>query len=190
MAEALQCGAAAAVAGKFVEVVADADVALGGVASIPSAGALELGSATATRPAAIAVLHRLVARAVCSLGNALGATDAIAGGLVVTVGAFGGQGSVTASCVVAAAAACHKLTRESQFLLYPFAMGAFTGAEAFEGGARAAGTFESLLVLSDALVAAGLVRLGPAAVLLEQTLALVAAGGRRRRLRSTKTHSR
>ena len=189
MAEALQCGAAAAVAGKFVEVVADADVALGGVASIPSAGALELGSATATRPAAIAVLHRLVARAVCSLGNALGATDAIAGGLVVTVGAFGGQGSVTASCVVAAAA-CHKLTRESQFLLYPFAMGAFTGAEAFEGGARAAGTFESLLVLSDALVAAGLVRLGPAAVLLEQTLALVAAGGRRRRLRSTKTHSR
>ena len=189
MAEALQCGAAAAVAGKFVEVVADADVALGGVASIPSAGALELGSATATRPAAIAVLHRLVARAVCSLGNALGATDAIAGGLVVTVGAFGGQGSVTASCVVAAAA-CHKLTRESQFLLYPFAMGAFTGAEAFEGGARAAGTFESLLVLSDALVATGLVRLGPAAVLLEQTLALVAAGGRRRRLRSTKTHSR
>ena len=189
MAEALQCGAAAAVAGKFVEVVADADVALGGVASIPSAGALELGSATATRPAAIAVLHRLVARAVCSLGNALGATDAIAGGLVVTVGAFGGQGSVTASCVVAAAA-CHKLTRESQFLLFPFAMGAFTGAEAFEGGARAAGTFESLLVLSDALVATGLVRLGPAAVLLEQTLALVAAGGRRRRLRSTKTHSR
>ena len=189
MAEALQCGAAAAVAGKFIEVVAGADVALGGVASIPSAGALELGSATATRPAAIAVLHRLVARAVCSLGNALGATDAIAGGLVVTVGAFGGQGSVTASCVVAAAA-CHKLTRESQFLLYPFAMGAFTGAEAFEGGARAAGTFESLLVLSDALVATGLVRLGPAAVLLEQTLALVAAGGRRRRLRSTKTHSR
>ena len=162
MAEALQCGAAAAVAGKFVEVVADADVALGGVASIPSAGALELGSATATRPAAIAVLHRLVARAVCSLGNALGATDAIAHGLVVTVGAFGGQGSVTASCVVAAAA-CHKLTRESQFLLYPFAMGAFTGAEAFEGGARAAGTFESLLVLSDALVATGLVPLGPAA---------------------------
>ena len=136
-----------------------------------------------------AVLHGLVARAVRSLGNALGATDAIAHGLVVTVGAFGGQGSVTASCVVAAAA-CHKLTRESQFLLYPFAMGAFTGAEAFEGGARAAGTFESLLVLSDALVAAGLVRLGPAAVLLEQTLALVAAGGRRRRLRSTKTHSR